>query len=150
MTRFALLATFVLSVSFAGSAWAGDEVKAPCMDKPNQEAMVACLQEVLDKGVTILLPDCGERTGEELAECETRIGAYQKVLARVTGDPCYGMQDEKLAECKAAAPEPGSEEPAAEEPSSGGSSKKGGLSKHEGTKMERMSDEDDDEEDDEE
>lgn len=143
MTRIALSAIFVLTVAFAGSAWASDPVEpsgpveAPCMGKPNQEALHACLQQVLDSGATITLPTCDDRTGDELTECQARTQAYQRALAKVSGEPCYGFTDDKLAECKAKTEEAAS---------SGGSSKKGGLTKHEGTKMERMSDDADDEE----
>lgn len=143
MTRIALSAIFVLTVAVAGAAWASDpvepagSVEAPCMSKPNQEALHACLQEVLDSGATITLPTCDDRTGDELTECQTRTTAYQRALAKVSGDPCIGFTDDKLAECKAKTDEAAS---------SGGGSKKGGLSKHEGTKMERMSDDEDDEE----
>jgi hypothetical protein len=160
MIRSTLLAIFALTVIVAGTAWAGEageegessgtgeagdpaavvEVKAPCMEKANQEALYACLQRVLDEGLKIVLPTCEDEsgaalTGEALADCQTKVAAYQKNVGKVSGEPCYGLADELLAQCKAGV----------EEHTSGGSSKKKGLSKHEGTKMERMSDEEDEE-----
>ncbi len=146
MTRIALSAIFVLIASIAGAAWASDTPpessgppEAPCIGKPTQEQLHACLQEVLDSGVTISLLSCDGRTGDELTECESRANAYQRALAGVSGDPCYGFTGDRLTECQAKT----EEKPASE---GGSSKKKGGLSKHEGTKMERMSDDEDDEE----
>ncbi|MDP7115305.1 MAG: hypothetical protein QGH45_25235 [Myxococcota bacterium] len=160
MIRTALFAVFALTVITAGIAMAGEagessgtdetggtgdpaavvEVKAPCMDKANQEALDACLQRVLDEGLKIVLPTCEDEsgaalTGDALTDCQAKVAAYQKHVAKISGEPCYGLADESLAACEAGA----------QENSSGGSSKKKGLEKHEGTKMERMSDEDDEE-----
>ena len=112
------------------------EVKAPCLELANPEALAACLQEVVDQGKKILLPTCQEEGGtplteEELAECQARIAAYQKAVAKITGEPCYGLMAEALTTCTEAV--------AAQ--ADGDNKKKGGLTKHEGTKMERMSDE---------
>ena len=159
MIRTALIAVFALTAMTAGTAWAGEageasgtdeaggtgdpaavvEVQAPCMDKANQEALLACLQRVLDEGLKIVLPACQDEsgaalTGEALTDCQTKVAAYQKNVAKVSGVPCYGLTDELLAACETGAQE-----------ASEGSSKKKGLSKHEGTKMERMTDEEDEE-----
>ena len=86
MIRTALFAVFALTVITAGIAMAGEagessgtdetggtgdpaavvEVKAPCMDKANQEALDACLQRVLDEGLKIVLPTCEDESGAAL------------------------------------------------------------------------------------
>lgn len=118
MKRIVGLVTFVLASALATAAWAD----TPCQDKAGDE-LKACLAEAVENSADIALPTCTDKEGDALTACKTAATAYQKALAEATGEPCAGFADEALTSCKDSK-----------------SKKKGkGLSKHEGTKMERMS-----------
>jgi len=125
MTRFCVALTFVLAITFTTAATAQETAPAvPCYDQTGDE-LRTCLETALgvEDAPVVVLPKCEGDDEAALKACADERKAYQVVLAELTGLPCAGFQDEELAECQAANPP----------------KKKKGLSKHEGTKMERMS-----------
>lgn len=125
MTRFFAAFTFVLALAFTSTALAQEAAPAaPCYDQTGDE-LRTCLQAALqtEDAQVVLLPQCAGDDETALLACQEERKAYQAVLAELTSQPCAGFADEELAECQAANPP----------------KKKKGLSKHEGTKMERMS-----------
>lgn len=132
MIRVTLIATFVLALAAAGSAFAGEEAPTtPCTDKQGDE-LKTCLTEAMAGEPKIKLPSCEGKEGDELTQCTEMRTAYQKALAEVTEKPCIGFEGDELTAC--------------EEKQGSSKKKKGSLEKHGGTKMERMSGTGDEEE----
>ena len=126
MTRNCAAFTFMLAFAFTTSAWAQEVAPAaPCYDQTGDE-LRTCLQEALqaEDAQVVTLPRCEGDDEAALLACNEERKAYQAILAELTQLPCAGFADEELTECQAANPP---------------KKKKKGLSKHEGTKMERMS-----------
>jgi len=116
-----------LTLCLATTAWAQDSEEpageSPCFDQSGDE-LKTCLQEALDRGVNIVVPPCLQEDEEAKGACMARRADYQRLLAELTGQPCAGFIAEEKQVCESnqeAAPP-----------------KKKGLSKHEGTKMERL------------
>ncbi len=129
MTRLTLLLALALTLTCATTAWAQDsegQPESPCFDQDG-DALKTCLQEALDRGVNIVVPPCLQEDEAEKGACIARRADYQRLLAELTGQPCAGFIAEEKQVCEAAQTTEEAAPP-----------KKKGLSKHEGTKMERL------------
>ena len=128
MTRTTLLLALALTLSLASTAWAQDSEgqagESPCFDLSGDE-LKTCMQDALDRGLTIVVPPCLQEDEAEKGACIARRADYQRLLAELTGQPCAGFIADEKQVCEAA-------QAAAAPP------KKKGLSKHEGTRMERL------------
>jgi hypothetical protein len=131
MLRLTLLLALLTSLACASSALAQDALPAtdedpvtkdsPCYTLAGDE-LRTCLADALQREVKIVLPSCTDADPADADACQVRRTEYQRLLAELTGQPCAGLTGEELQTCDANAPTP----------------KKKGLTRHEGTRMERM------------
>jgi len=121
MTRFTVAVSLLAALLCATSAWA-QEQDGPCLSLTGDE-LKACLAEAVAQETPVVLPMCAMEDAADLEACKAARAEFQKLLAEATGEPCAGFTGEELETCQAAAAQP---------------RKKKGLSKHEGTKMERI------------
>jgi len=94
---------------------------SPCYTLAGDE-LRTCLEDALTRELKIVLPSCADADPADADACQVRRTEYQRILAELTGRPCAGLLGEELQHCEANAPAP----------------KKKGLTRHEGTRMERM------------
>lgn len=121
MTRMIVAVSFLAALACASGAWA-QEQPGPCLSLTGDE-LKACLEEAVTQETPVVLPVCNEEDAAALEPCKAARAEFQKLLAEATGEPCAGFAGEELEQCQVAAEQP---------------RKKKGLSKHEGTKMERI------------